>query len=161
DRACRGESPVHCRLVAREIRVGAECAHLKLRTAIIEYVEQRAFACEDNVRRVARAVRQLGESHEIPLNRGEGPEGRAQSGARGYVPGGAGQLTPLEALVGGALHERQRIAKDAGKEDPRIQPDVPRGLKRGPARLEDAPITQPPSRTRAVSQILVSLQGRG
>src|SRR5262249_62079247 len=33
--------------------------------------------------------------------------------------------------------------------------------KRGPARLEDAPITQPPSRTRAVSQILVSLQGRG
>src|SRR5262249_57872751 len=100
----------------------------------------------DNHRRVARALRQLGDSREILLGRGEVPECRAQDGAPGYAIGGIGQLTPLEGGVGVALHERQRIAIRADPVGLRMQaPGGPPGLERGPPRPEDVPPPPTPS----------------
>src|SRR5262245_36038171 len=75
-------------------RVDDGPGQLEPRTATIEDFARRQSTEADNQRRVARAVRELGETHEIPLGQGQVPECRAQAGALGYEAEGYGELTP-------------------------------------------------------------------
>src|SRR5262245_22717651 len=136
----RGTIAARCRIVAREGCLGGGHAELDPRTARIGEIEQCDSTLNENVRRVSRTFRQLGDPHEIPLGRGEVTERRAQAGAHAHLDGGGGQLTSLEVGVSLALRQRQCIAIRAGPEDVRAPYVRLRSLERGPARFEDVPV---------------------